>query len=127
MKYLLDSCALLWWISGSPVIGPETIQKVNNSSNRIYISSASIWEIYIKVSLGKLHIKGDILETVQTLDFSHLPIHFEHGKTAANLPLIHKDPFDRMLIAQASIDGLVLITSDKIIPKYEITVHDPKS
>ena len=127
MNYLLDSCALLWWISGSPNIGPKTIQHLNDSRNRIYVSAASIWEIYIKIFIKKLHVEGDILKTIQTLDFIHLPINFEHGKTAASLPLIHKDPFDRMLVAQASVEGLVLVTSDKVIPQYEVSVHDPRS
>lgn len=127
MNFLLDSCALLWWISGSHNIGPKTIELINNKRNTIHVSAASIWEIYIKISLKKLHVKGDILETIEALDFIHKPINFQHGKIAANLPLIHKDPFDRILVAQALHEGLVLITCDKIIPQYEITVHDPGS
>ena len=125
MRYLLDTCVLLWWVEGSHNIGSTTRSKLNDTNNSIYISSASVWEIAIKTQTSKLTITADLNNTLKSLDLIPLPINFEHGSLAGSLPMIHKDPFDRMLVAQALSEGLTLVTADKILPKYEATTLTP--
>ena len=125
MKYLLDTCVLLWWVNGSKNIGQKTISQLNNIENSVYVSAASIWEIAIKVQAGKLYIDTDLNNTLATLDLTPLPINFKHGQLAGSLPMIHKDPFDRMLVAQAFTEGLTFITADKIIPEYGVPTIEP--
>ena len=125
MKYLLDTCVLLWWVNGSKNIGLKTISQLNNTENSVYISAASIWEIAIKVRTGKLCIEADLSSTLAALDLIPLSITFQHGHLAGSLPMIHEDPFDRILVAQAFTEGLTLITADKIIPEYGISTIEP--
>lgn len=125
MRYLLDTCVLLWWVEGSHNIGPATRCKLNDTESFIYVSAASIWEIAIKVRTGKLTIKTDFGNTLKSLDLMPLSINFEHGNLAGSLPMIHKDPFDRILVAQALSERLTLVTADKIIPEYGVTVIEP--
>lgn len=121
MKLLLDTCVLLWWLNNSDRLGTKIINTINNSNNQAYVSSASIWEIYIKQAAGKLTIDGNLIGTLETLDIKPLPIMLEHGKIAAELPSIHRDPFDRMLIAQASAEKMTIVTADRRIQQYPVS------
>ncbi len=125
MKYLLDTCVLLWWVNGSHHISSEVINRLNDTNNTVYISAASIWEIAIKVRLGKLRIEADLSSTLSSLDLVPLPINFNHAQLAGSLPMIHKDPFDRMMVAQALTEKATLITADKIIPQYGVSILTP--
>ena len=120
MKYLLDTCALLRWLNGDPQIASQVIEELNSSSNEVYVSSASIWEVRIKQQIGKLKLNANLSEVITSLSFKPLSINFLHADKVADLPMIHKDPFDRILMAQCLVEGMTIVTSDDIIFKYEV-------
>jgi PIN domain nuclease of toxin-antitoxin system len=117
VRVLLDTHLLLWAL-GSPLkLSAETRKLVDTSE--VYVSAASIWEISIKSALGKL--KADaakVLAAIQPAGLSLLPITGEHAARVARLPSHHKDPFDRILIAQASTEPMILLTNDKALKRY---------
>ncbi|MGI9279277.1 MAG: type II toxin-antitoxin system VapC family toxin [Endozoicomonas sp.] len=115
MKYLLDTCALLRWLNGDLQIASQVIEELNSSSNEVYVSSASIWEVRIKQQIGKLKLNANLSEVITSLSFKPLSINFLHADKVADLPMIHKDPFDRILIAQCLVEGMTIVTSDDII------------
>lgn len=117
MNLLLDTCTLLWWMDGDPV-SAEAAEAIANPDNGVWVSAASIWEISIKQSIGKLAVRGDLDAAVDE-DFEHLPISTAHARLAGRLPRHHRDPFDRMLVAQAQAQGLTLVTRDRNIRKYD--------
>jgi PIN domain nuclease of toxin-antitoxin system len=94
------------------------MEVIADPNNIIYVSAASIWEISIKNSIGKLETPDDIEEQIRIHRFIPLSLTFAHATKVARLPKLHKDPFDHMLIAQAIVEDLILITRDKEIPKY---------
>ncbi|MDZ4263214.1 MAG: type II toxin-antitoxin system VapC family toxin, partial [Pseudomonadota bacterium] len=100
MRILLDTHIYLWWLTDNPKLSPTIKQKIETATE-VYISSASIWEAGIKISAGKLEADiDDLIEGIQENRFIELPITAKHAKQAAQLPDIHRDPFDRMLVAQ---------------------------
>lgn len=120
MNLLLDTCTLLWWANGDE-LSPAVSQAIADPGNRVWVSAATIWEMGIKASLGKLSVRDD-LQAVIDADFEHLLITFAHARFAAQLPLHHRDPFDRMLIAQAATEDLTLATRDRRISSYDVTL-----
>lgn len=126
MKYLLDTHTSLWLLDGDPRLGPKTRRLLQQTpAANIYYSAASLWEIHIKVSIGKLDVSADFEDALVQKGFESLPVMSSHTRPIASLPLRHRDPFDRMLIAQAMSENLTLITSDENIIKYpEITCHN---
>jgi PIN domain nuclease of toxin-antitoxin system len=90
----------------------------------VFVSAVTAWEISIKAALGKLRAPYDLLDQLRRLRFRPLPITFEHGIAVRDLPMIHRDPFDRMLVAQAQAHGLTLVTSGKSIMQYEVATMD---
>lgn len=124
-SFLLDTHVLLWWLTGDPVLGPKTLKFISNPSNEVFVSAVTSWEIAIKKVTGKLEAPEDIDIIVHDEGFSELAISIYHGEMAEGLPMHHKDPFDRMLIAQAIAQGLQLITNDKLIQRYDVRIHDP--
>ncbi len=119
-RLLLDTHVLLWWLSDDPRLGRATRQVISDPRNQVYISAVSTWEISIKKALGKLSAPDDMDAIVEEEDFDKLPITLFHGDQAGILPRHHKDPFDRMLIAQAQTEGLVIVTNDEEITRYGI-------
>jgi PIN domain nuclease of toxin-antitoxin system len=119
-KYLLDTHILLWAIYDLKKLSPKTFEILEDKSNKIYISLASIWEIFIKTKKGTLKLNTDILEEIKILGIEILPIKIEHICLTDTLPLIHNDPFDRLLISQSIYENLNLITSDKKLIDYKI-------
>ena len=119
-RLLLDTHVLLWWLSNNDHLGPIARRVIGDSRNQVYVSAASAWEVSIKKALGKLTAPDDIDAIVEARGFEKLPISIFHGDQAGALPDIHKDPFDRMLIAQAQSEGLVLVTSDEKISRYGV-------
>ena len=117
MRVLLDTHLLLWAL-GSPLkLNAETRKLVDTSE--VYVSAASIWEISIKVALGKLKADvAEVLAAVPAAGLSLLPITGEHAARVARLPALHKDPFDRMLVAQAVTEPMILLTNDKALGRY---------
>ena len=122
MKLLLDTHILLWWMNEDSKLSSSAIKLISSPNNTILISSASIWEIRIKERLGKLEIAGNFLKLLAQQQFQELPITFKDADATSRLPLIHSDPFDRMLIAQAVTSGLIIVTHDKIFTKYDVQV-----
>lgn len=117
--YLLDTCILLWWLGDSPQL-PQEAREILTQNNSVFVSAATIWEIAIKKALNKLQIPDNLMEEIENNNFNHLPITAAHALIAASLPRHHDDPFDRMLIAQAQKEGLILITTDTHIKRYNI-------
>ncbi len=117
---LLDTHILLWWLNDDSKLSEKSREKIIQTPS-IFVSMATCWEIAVKVSIGKLQFPLDLLETeILNNDFSLLPISVPHIRQTAALPLIHRDPFDRMLVAQAHCERLVVMTRDDCIPKYNI-------
>ena len=118
--YLLDTQVFLWCLMGSPRLTPEARELIADPLNPVYVSAATSWEIAIKKSLGKLKAPDNIDGIVEERGFLKLPIYLYHGDTLLKLPPHHRDPFDRMLIAQAIAEGLVLISSDRKFEMYDV-------
>jgi PIN domain nuclease of toxin-antitoxin system len=125
-RLLLDTHVLLWWLSDDPQLGASSRQVIANPRNPVYVSAASAWEISIKKSIGKLTAPDDMDAIVENEGFEKLPITLFHGDQAGALPELHKDPFDRMLIAQAQSEGLVIVTNDEKIIQYKIRTMDAR-
>lgn len=119
---LLDTCTIIWWFEGKE-LGEQTIELIKETRS-VYISAASVWEISIKKLAGKLTFDFDIARNIENEGFMELPISAAHADVVGSLPLHHKDPFDRLLVAQAQSEGLTLITADKIIFEYGINCHN---
>lgn len=118
MRILLDTHIYLWWLMDSPKLSSAIKQKIETATE-VYISSVSIWEAGIKISVGKLEADiDDLIEGIQENRFIELPITAKHAKQAAQLPDIHRDPFDRMLVAQTLCEPLRLLTADEQVAKY---------
>lgn len=117
MRVLLDTHLLLWAL-GSPLkLSADTRKLVDTSE--VYVSAASIWEISIKAALGKIKADAaEILATIQPAGLSLLPVTGEHAARVARLPAHHKDPFDRLLVAQAVTEPMILLTNDKALQRY---------
>ncbi|WP_367107494.1 type II toxin-antitoxin system VapC family toxin [uncultured Psychrobacter sp.] len=127
--YLLDTHVLIWFlINDKEKLSTETIEIFNDEANMLYFSVASIWELSIKASLGKPDFSYDpkqIAGELLRLGFVELPISISHVCAIDTLPLIHRDPFDRLLLVQAKLEKLVLLTADTFILKYErINIQD---
>lgn len=122
MRLLLDNHVLLWWLDNSPALFPEVEIQIAAPENIIYVSAATVWEIVIKSALGKLEIPDDWLDAVQEGGFRRLPITWTHALQVGRLPAIHRDPFDRLLIAQAISEDLVLVTGDIRLAAYPVSI-----
>lgn len=121
MKLLLDSHVVLWWLATPEKISKDAYTAIADQNNEAYISVATIWELGIKHKLGRLELPYPFLEILQKEDIRTLSIEARHALAIIDLPLIHQDPFDRMLIAQAKCDDLLLVTQDKMITQYPIS------
>ena len=123
-RYLIDTAVLLWNAGLTERLGPRVREVLRTSADPVFVSSATSWEIAIKVASGKLRLPEPVREflprRVGGAGFLSLPITHEHALTAGELPPHHADPFDRMLIAQAQTEGMVLITADRRITQYAV-------
>ena len=119
-RLLLDTHVLLWWLSHDPALGPAAHQAIRDAQNEVYVSAATTWEASIKKALGKLEAPDDLDRIVEEERFLKLPISLYHGQMAGQLPAYHRDPFDRMLVAQAQAEGLTIVTADRNIPRYGV-------
>ena len=122
MKLLLDTHTLLWWAAGVETLSAKARDPILDESNVIFVSAASAWEIATKHRLGKLPqaapIVADIEAAIAEEGFLPLPISLHHGQAAGTLPPIHRDPFDRMLAAQALGESMALVSNDRIFDAY---------
>ncbi len=119
MKLLIDTHILLWWLTDDAKLPKNARQLISTPDNAIFVSHASLWEIQIKAMAGKLTANlQDIIQQLPENNFQQLPIQTNHLLTLGTLPLHHQDPFDRMLIAQASHEPMHLLTHDKHLGNY---------
>lgn len=123
MKLLLDSHAFLWWLAEDPKLSAEARKAVADPASLVHVSAATVWELSIKAALGKLDLDGaDLAEEIEENDFVELSMTVRHSRAAAFLPRHHDDPFDRMLIAQAQLEGLTVVTRDAAFRDYGIAL-----
>ena len=121
MRLLLDTNAALRYMAGSDKLADAARQGIL-AAEHVYVSVASAWEIEIKRALGKLTAPADLGKAFAMVGFEPLGIDLDHAVAAARLPKHHQDPFDRLIVAQAMLEALTVVTSDSIIPKYDIQV-----
>jgi PIN domain nuclease of toxin-antitoxin system len=119
---LLDTHVVLWWLADDPQLSPTQISAIKDKRNTCYVSAATVWEISIKAAIGKLVIDSDYMEQLRSEGFLELPITWGHAHAIQNLPPHHRDPFDRLLIAQAKMETMFLVSGDEFIAKYEVAV-----
>lgn len=124
MNFLLDTHVLLWWLDDNPALSEQAKTAISDGQNLVFISAVVVWEIRIKEALGKLKVPDNFQETLSKQPFEFLDITIEHAHAISQLPLIHRDPFDRLLIAQAKLENMTLISRDKFIKKYQILLID---
>ena len=124
MKLLLDTHTALWWINEHERLSPRAKELLMDDSNELYISVASAWEIAIKISIGKLTEfnggVGTFLDKASEMPVGLLSVESRHIALVETLPFIHRDPFDRLLIAVAKTDDMAILTADTNIPQYNV-------
>ena len=123
MRILLDTHLLLWWLEASPLLPARARELVSNPENTVFVSAVSLWEIWLKQSLGKLRLPLNFTERLAAESFESLPLLASHPRQVSLLPWLHRDPFDRMLVAQAQVEKLVLLTADEALTAYGPAVH----
>jgi PIN domain nuclease of toxin-antitoxin system len=120
VNLLIDTHTLLWWDGEPKLLGEAARTAMRDSNNAVFVSAVSVWEIAIKQKSGKLSFSGSPMAMIAQYGFLPLPISPEHAECAGGLPQHHTDPFDRMLIAQAQIEGMTLVTIDSKIRLYPV-------
>jgi PIN domain nuclease of toxin-antitoxin system len=120
-RLLLDTHIFLWWRGEPARLSPEVRGSIA-TADLVFVSAASAWEAAIKVSLSRLELPDTIEAGALASGFERLPITFSHAELAAGLPLHHRDPFDRMLVAQAQSEDLTLVTHDRLLKPYDVKI-----
>jgi PIN domain nuclease of toxin-antitoxin system len=119
VRVLLDTHALIWWDAGA--LKKPTVRLIQKATE-VLVSAATVWELAIKQSLGKIRMVGPLSKVVHAYGFRELPITFAHAEHVRTLPPVHRDPFDRMLVAQAAVESLTIVTRDRMFAKYGSSV-----
>ena len=122
MYLLLDTHALIWWLAKNPTLSNTAKDAIANPDNIVFVSAASAWEITIKKSLGKLQAPDDLRQQLEKQRFTPLAIDIDHALAIKQLPHHHKDPFDRILIAQAIHERLTIVSRDRIFKSYDVAI-----
>lgn len=122
-RLLLDTQALIWWDANDPRLGGNARAAIQEATE-VYVSSASAWEVVIKEALGKLRTTRRPTQAVSEGGFRELPISFEHAEAVGGLPAHHRDPFDRVILAVAKVEGLTVVTSDPKLQPYGVPLID---
>lgn len=122
MRLILDTHAALWWLSGDSRFGATAEAEIADSSNQILLSAAVVWEVAIKRSLGKLEAPDDLAETLLGVGAEPLSVGLEHAAAVETLSWHHRDPFDRLLIAQAIVERAALVSHDGAFSAYDVRV-----
>ncbi len=122
MNLLIDAHVFCWWIADQPELAATARAAIADPDNIVGVSTATIWELAIKQAAGRLEFAGDFREELESNRFDILPIGLDHALAAAALPPHHNDPFDRMLVAQAQVERLTIVTRDRRIPEYGVPV-----
>jgi PIN domain nuclease of toxin-antitoxin system len=120
VRLLLDTHALLWWLADDPGLSEAARSAVGDPRNVVAVSAASAWEMSIKTGLGKLRAPDDLSSELDANGFLRLAISIEHALRAGALPPHHRDPFDRMLVAQAELESLTIVTRDQRFEPYAV-------
>ena len=120
MRLLLDTHVLIWWDEGQRL--SPTARRAIREAQEVFVSAASAWEVAIKIALGRLRPTRTVEEAAGESGFMELPVTFRHAVRTAALPFHHRDPFDRLLVAQAEVEGLTLVTRDAAFEPYGIEV-----
>ena len=126
VNLLLDTHTLLWWLNDDPRLSEAARSRITDPEATVFVSAASAWEASTKLRLGKLSDSANAVPRLSAIirerGMTELPIGIDHGVLAGSLPGPHRDPFDRMLIAQARIEGLPVVTSDPVFRAYDVPV-----
>lgn len=126
MKLLLDTHVFLWWLTDDHQLSPRAKRALRDGKNDVFFSAASAWEIAIKTKLGRVTLPEDaeryITDQLELNAFQVLPIRLQHALRVASLPDVHRDPFDRLLVAQALIEDLVILSKDRRLSGYPVRV-----
>ena len=124
MRLLLDTHALIWWLAGNAALSNDAQMAISDPANEVFVSAASAWEIATKFRIGRLPhaaaLAADLSAAITGQGFLELPISLQHGQTAGSLPGPHRDPFDRMLISQALISDLALVSNEAVFDHYGV-------
>ncbi len=123
-RLLLDTHTLLWWLSDVERLSEETHATIADPHNDVFVSAITGWEIAVKRAKGRLVAPDNLSVLVEEKGFTHLPLTFQHAEQAGRLPMHHRDPFDRFLIAQARAEGLILVTRDGHIRQYDVPIME---
>lgn len=118
MRLLLDTHILIWWDEGARLAAAAN--EAIRAADQVYVSAVSGWEIAIKASIGRLRPRRHAAQAVAESGFEELPVFLRHAEALADLPMHHRDPFDRMLVAQAPVDGLTIVTRDVALRRYRV-------
>lgn len=121
MSLLLDTHVVLWWLADDPALADDIKDRLDHEPD-VYVSAATVWEVAVKQAIGKLPEPAGLPERIQESGFRHLPIGLDHAITAGRLPMIHRDPFDRMLVAQAQCEDLTLVTRNENCRRYRVAI-----
>lgn len=119
---LLDTHAALWWLADDDRIGEEVIRHLTDDTNQVLISAIVVWEVAIKRSLGKLDAPEDLAPTLLGAGAQPLPVTLEHAAAVEKLPWRHRDPFDRMLVAQALTEDAAIVSRDEPLAEYGVAI-----
>jgi PIN domain nuclease of toxin-antitoxin system len=122
MRLLVDTHALLWALGEPSTLAPAARDAIADPSNLVAVSSASLWECAIKASIGKLDLPQDFFDSIPNAGYEVMPIRIPHLNLYCNLPMHHRDPFDRMLVAQVRVEALTLVSRDREMAKYDIDI-----
>jgi PIN domain nuclease of toxin-antitoxin system len=126
VRLLLDTQCFLWWFAQPERLSERAIAHITDEANELWFSVASIWEVGIKVALGKLPLSEPVERYIPSrmtlLGAKSLEIQAAHAIRAAALPLHHRDPFDRMLVAQAQVDDMTIVSADAILSQYDVSI-----
>ena len=124
MNLLLDTHVLLWWLNDQPTLSKKSQAAIADGKNLVFVSAVVVWEITIKEALGKLEIPRNFKRVLENQPFKMLDITVEHAHAVRDLPVHHRDPFDRMLVAQAKVEGFTLVTHDVRLKKYKVSLME---
>ncbi|HET9143542.1 type II toxin-antitoxin system VapC family toxin [Actinophytocola sp.] len=120
MRLLLDTQVLLWWLFADRRLGADATQAITNADNDVLVSAVSAFEICTKQAIGKVQAPDDLEQQLMASSFQELPVTMAHSFEVRSLPMHHKDPFDRILVAQARFEDLTLLTSDRMLRAYDV-------
>ena len=122
MNLLVDTHTLLWWLSDDPTLSETARSAIADPENTVFLSAVVAWEMRIKQDIGKLELPDDFSAVLEDQRFPELPVTVDHAHTIAELPAVHRDPFDRMLVAQAMVEHMTIVTRDSSIADYAVDV-----